>query len=76
MGTLANTIGKARRSGPRFVIDTILADLDDDDRAVMLASLHNRDVSAYHIATRVTSETGHVLHAGSVTNWRNVNVAR
>ena len=76
MGTLANAIGKSRRSGPRLVIDAILADLDDDDREVMLASLHNPDVSAYHIASRVTSETGHVLHPGSVTNWRNVNVAR
>jgi len=76
MRTLADAIGKSRRSGPRFVVDAILADLDDDDRVVMLASLHNPDVSAYHIATRVTTATGHVLHAGSVTNWRNINVTR
>ena len=76
MGTLADTLSADRRSGPRFAVDIILAKLDDDDRAALTTSLNDPEQSAHHIATRVTSGTGHVLHANSVTNWRNANVAR
>lgn len=73
MGELANQL---RNEPPKpynsFRVDEILAILDDEDKAGLLAVLADKSVTVAAI-TRVLRRNGHPLSENSIRNYRKVH---
>lgn len=73
MSELANQLrNEPRKPNNNFRVDEILATLDDEDKAGLLAVLADESVTVAAI-TRVLRRNGHPLSENSIRNYRKVH---
>lgn len=72
MSELLNQLrNEQRKPNNNFRVDEILAVLDDEDKAGLLAALADESITTAAI-TRVLRRNGHALSENSIRNYRRV----